>query len=138
VGEESFTRAVAVYANPLNGVVAITLTDEAEVHPADLFVTRRFAVKERLSPYVRVGARYVDAPGEARIAGGPPPAGLDFYPVSRGPGYGDRLSAQAAAGVRLRLTPRIALRLEAARLLREEGGAFDPLNRVAAGLSWQF
>lgn len=136
VGEETYLRVITVIGP--GTPVPWTHFDDFRVHPIELFATRRFAAGERLSPYVRLGARYVQAPGNAKIPGVDlnPPLGLP--PVSLPPGYGDRLSAQAAAGVRLRLTPRTALRFEAGRLLRDHRGPFDPLNRVAGGLSWLF
>jgi hypothetical protein len=136
IGEETYLRTITVFSQATP--VPMTYFDDFRVHPIELFATRRFAAGERLSPYVRLGARYVRAPGDAKVPGvklNPP---LFLPPPSHPPGHGDRLSAQAAAGVRLRLTPHTALRFEAGRLLREHRGPFDPLNRVSGGLSWLF
>jgi hypothetical protein len=66
------------------------------------------------------------------------PGDIPLYQAREGFGFEDRLSAQAGAGVRVRLTPRTAFRAEATRLLRSEATAFDPLTRFAAGLRWVF
>lgn len=111
------------------------------VTPVDFSVTRHFLVDRRIAPYARAGVRYVGAPDDptpfVMITTGP----LDvapFVPVSAGFGLKDRVSAQAGAGVRVRLTERTALRAEATRLIRTEEQGFDPLMRYAVGLSWMF
>lgn len=110
------------------------------VYPVDLSVTRHFLTEKTLAPYVRAGVRYVDAPNDPRSSSvfiGP---GVENVPVqvSEGFGFSDRTSAQAGAGLRVRLTPRTALRAEATRLLRSGGTDFDPLTRYAVGFSWMF
>jgi hypothetical protein len=50
----------------------------------------------------------------------------------------DRWRVSILAGVRVRLTPRTALRAEATRLLRSDGADFDPLTRFGIGVSWVF
>jgi Outer membrane protein beta-barrel domain len=109
------------------------------VRPLDLVATRRFEGK-RLSPYVRAGVRYVAGPDNPNE---PYPTAVPngIYPLVRsgyGAGFGDRVSAQAGAGVLLHLTPRTSLRAEVNRLLRTEDSPFDPLTRGALGVSWQF
>jgi hypothetical protein len=110
------------------------------VNPMDLSVTRHFRDGEFLQPYVRGGVRYVSAPDD------PVPVStffagsndLPFVQVSEGFGFEDRISAQAGAGVLVRLTDHAAVRAEATRLLRDEQSDFDPLLRYAVGLSWEF
>lgn len=105
-------------------------------------MTRHFLHDQPIAPYVRAGVRYVDAPNDPRtppaVIVNPAHGDLPFIPVSAGFGFRDRLSAQAGAGVRIRLTPRTALRAEAARLLRDQGTDFNPLTRYAIGVSWLF
>ena len=113
------------------------------VTPFDLSVTRHFLADQPIAPYVRAGVRYVEAPQDpatvAFVGPGPTPGqSIPFIPVAEGFGFGDRTSAQAGAGVRVRLTPRTALRAEATRLLRSDGADFDPLTRYGIGVSWVF
>lgn len=123
-------------------LVPFTEFHEYRVNPMDLSVTRHFLTGQPIAPYVRAGVRYVAAPDNpAPTAAALPyfPGGVSpFIPVEEGFGFRDRVSAQAGAGVRLRLTPRTAFRVEATRLLRSEETDFDPLMRYAAGLSWVF
>ena len=110
------------------------------VTPRDLSVTRHFRDGEFLAPYGRAGVRHVSAPDDPApvstfFAG---PNDLPFVQVSEGFGFEDRISAQAGAGVLVRLTERAAVRAEATRLLRDEQSDFDPLLRYAVGLSWEF
>ena len=111
----------------------ITIDHRYDALPVDLFVTRHFADDARVSPYLRVGAR--------SVAGRGPFVRTIFidniFPFTE-PVYGRRTSVQAGAGARLRLTSRLALRVEAVRLLRSDEAPFDPLARASAGLSWQF
>lgn len=102
---------------------------EYRVTPLDVSVTRHFLTDQPIAPYVRAGVRYVNAPDD------PSPT---FCCVQEGFGQENRTSAQAGAGVRVRLTPRTAIRAEATRLLRSEGIDFDPLTRYAIGVSWLF
>lgn len=113
------------------------------VMPMDLSVTRHFRTDQVIAPYVRAGVRHVSAPDDPTpsntvIVGPFEPGGPVLIPVSEGFGMSDRLSTQAGAGVRIRLTPRTAVRAEVNRLLRSEGADFDPLTRYAVGLSWLF
>jgi hypothetical protein len=115
------------------------------VTPFDVSVTRHFLTEQKIAPYVRAGVRYVTAPDDPSATWSivlPYPGnsdGLSYpVPVSEGFGMRDRLSTQAGAGVRVRLTPRTAVRAEVNRLLRSEGVDFDPLTRYAVGLSWLF
>lgn len=110
------------------------------VYPVDLSVTRHFLTDRVLAPYVRAGARYIDAPddpGATTVFISPL---VEHVPVqvSEGFGFRDRVSAQAGAGLRVRLTERIALRGEATRLLRSQEMDFDPLLRYAVGFAWAF
>lgn len=111
------------------------------VTPVDLSVTRHFLIDQPIAPYVRAGVRYVAAPDDPSLT--PvfitmPTITLPLIELGGGFGLEDRLSAQAGAGVRLRLTQRTALRAEATRLLRSEASPFDPLTRYAVGVSWLF
>ena len=112
------------------------------VMPLDLSVTRHFRADQVIAPYLRAGVRHVSAPDDPTpsnsIIGPFEPGGPILIPVSEGFGMSDRLSTQAGAGVRVRLTPRTAVRAEVNRLLRSEGADFDPLTRYAVGLSWLF
>ena len=117
----------------------VTEFREYRVRPVDLSITRHFLAGQPIAPYVRAGVRYVQAPDDPSapsfIIG---PSDTPFVPVSEGFGFKDRTSAQAGAGVRIRLTPRTSMRVEANRLLRSEGVDFDPLTRYAIGVSWLF
>jgi hypothetical protein len=82
--------------------------------------------------------RYVDAPDDPPSSQPDAPSFNGLEPVREGFGLRDRTSAQAGAGVRVRLTPRTALRAEVTRSLRSEDAQFDPLTRGAIGVSWRF
>jgi len=130
---------------PIGGTTSIApFTDfrRYRVRPVDLAVTRHFLVGQAVMPYVRAGLRYVDAPSDPQTLTtiGVVPIEGPAFPVTVAEGFGfrDRLSAQAGAGVRVRLTERTALRAEANRLLRSDGTDFDPLTRYAVGVSWKF
>jgi hypothetical protein len=119
----------------------VTEFHDFRVTPVDLSVTRHFLTDRAIAPYVRAGVRYVAAPDDpspapAVIVG--QPIGSPLIPIGGGFGLEDRTSAQAGAGVRVRLTPRTAIRAEATRLLRSEASPFDPLTRYAIGVSWLF
>jgi hypothetical protein len=117
---------------------------EYHVRPVDLSMTRHFLTDQPIAPYVRAGVRYVDAPEDNGTASFIIPAfpGGDAlsppFQFSEGFGFRDRVSAQAGAGVRVRVTPRTAFRVEATRLIRSDKVDFDPLTRYAAGVSWLF
>ena len=109
------------------------------VHPISLSATRRFRTAQRVSPYVRAGVRYINAPSDPEspyVGVAIPYAG--FEPVRPGFNLSDRTSAEAGVGVRLRLTDRTYLRADVMRLLRSDGSAIDPLTRGSAGVTWKF
>lgn len=120
-------------------LVPVTEFREYRVNPVDLSVTRHFLTDQPIAPYVRAGVRYVNAPDDPTpLPTAASPSHSPFVQVREGYGFSDRTSVQAGAGVRVRLTPRTAIRAEAARLLRSEESDFDPLTRYAVGLSWVF
>jgi hypothetical protein len=113
------------------------------VMPVDLSATRHFLVDQPIAPYVRAGVRYVDAPRDpvssaVFVPAYDDPNNIPFVAIGEGFGLRARTSVQAGAGVRVRLTPRTAMRAEATRLLRSDGADFDPLTRYAIGVSWVF
>jgi hypothetical protein len=128
-------------SNPPGSLYPVTEFHRYRVLPMDVSVTRHFLTGQAIAPYLRAGVRYVKAPspraGSATIVGGPGLPALPV-PVSEGFGFQDRASMQTGAGVLVRLTPRTSIRLEADRLLRSEETDFDPLTRVAAGVTWKF
>jgi hypothetical protein len=138
-------RLIAFPTNSPEGVITVPVLEfhKYDVHPLDVSVTRHFLTDQPIAPYVRAGVRYVSAPQDppTEFAYQPPPP-YAFpggpQPVGSGFGFSDRLSGQAGAGVRVRLTPRTALRAEVTRLLRSGSVDFDPLTRFAAGVSWIF
>lgn len=120
----------------------VTEFRQFRVHPVDLSVTRHFLADRAVAPYVRAGVRYVSAPDDPAptTTFTQSPGGIPAVLVQEGYGLEDRVSGQAGAGIRVRLTPRTAFRAEATRLLRSESEqvGFDPLMRYAVGLSWVF
>ena len=110
--------------------------------PVDLSATRHFLADRVIAPYVRAGVRYVNAPNDhsayAELFGIPSGSTPGSIPVTEGFRLHDRASFQAGAGVRVRLTERTSLRAEVARLLRSENADFDPLTRLAIGVTWKF
>lgn len=146
-GSQSHTSPYTRFTTILygNGTLNVPVTElhRYRVRPVDLAVTRHFLAGQAVMPYVRAGLRYVDAPGSPQTTYTVPVFSSDgssiaLTPVREGFGFRDRMSAQAGAGVRVRLTERTALRAEANRLLRSEGTDFDPLTRYAVGVSWKF
>ncbi|MGZ5442494.1 MAG: hypothetical protein ACXW5U_13675 [Thermoanaerobaculia bacterium] len=121
-------------------IYPVTEFREYRVNPVDLSVTRHFLTDRTIAPYLRTGVRYVRAPEDPMPVSTivPYTGDIPLVPVREGYGFSDRVSAQAGAGVRVRLTPRTAIRAEATRLLRSEETDFDPLTRYAVGLSWVF
>jgi outer membrane protein W len=134
------------YSPGLDGAPGVTYPSfefhRYRVTPFDLSVTRHFRADQVISPYLRAGVRYVQAPDnpapQTIIIGPFEPGGPYLIPVSEGFNLSDRLSTAAGAGVRVKLTPRTAIRGEVNRLLRSEGADFDPLTRYAVGVSWLF
>lgn len=111
---------------------------EYDVRPLDVSVTRHLLAGQTIAPYVRAGVRYVAAPKDVQltIVAGQFPA--EPVVITEGFHLQDRTSAQAGAGLRVRLTPRTALRAEVNRLIRSDSADFDPLVRYALGVSWLF
>jgi hypothetical protein len=110
------------------------------VTPVDVSLTRHFLADQAIAPYLRAGVRYVAAPHDGlrntvTVVG---PVEQELLPVSGTYGFENRASLQAGGGVRVRLTERTGVRLEATRLLRSQGVDFDPLTRFAAGVTWKF
>jgi hypothetical protein len=130
VSAQGYERVVT---NFFVGALPVTTFQHYTLNPVDIFVTRHFATGSRITPYVHAGARYIEVPDrpETDVSrdGGLPSTRFTF---------GSRTSAEAGGGVRLRLTRRTAVRVEATRLLRSNASRFDPLTRAAAGLSWHF
>ena len=108
------------------------------VHPISLSATRRFLTANRVSPYVRAGVRYINAPSDPENPFVVAPPYNGFEPVQPGFNLDDRTSVEAGVGVRLRLTDRTSLRADVMRLLRSDGSAIDPLTRGSAGVTWKF
>ena len=106
------------------------------VHPVELLMTRHFFQDARVSPYVRAGARYVDAPDD------PPGAEVldDDYRIPAREGYGlsNRSSVMAGAGLQVRLTANTSIRADVSHSFREQGVTYDPRTRGALGLTWRF
>jgi len=123
---------------PDGSLLPVTIFRRYHVLPIDLTLTRHFLTTSRVSPYVRGGVRYVDAPDGAGYSVSFVPLSGGLYRVETGQGLGNRTSLEAGGGVQLNLTSRTAIRLEAMRLLRSERVQFDPLTRFAAGVSWKF
>ncbi|HWS72575.1 MAG TPA: hypothetical protein VN605_10700, partial [Thermoanaerobaculia bacterium] len=94
----------------------------------------------RWTPFLGTGVRYVQAPNvPSTFQVFVPPVGTGPGTlVVSGPRYGTRTSAEVAAGVALRITSKVSLDLEARRLLRSDGVAYDPVNRGVIGVSWRF
>jgi len=138
-----YTRFVVIpIGGGLTGPAPFTEFHRYRVRPVDLTVTRHFLPGQAVMPYVRAGLRYVDAPNDPQAITtiGVVPVEGPAFPVTVAEGFGfrNRMSGEAGAGVRVRLTERTALRVEANRLLRSDGTDFDPLTRYAAGVSWKF
>jgi len=133
-----YIQLLSLPSAPGNQVVPVTIFQRYHVHPVDLTVSRQFRTASRLSPYVRAGARYVDAPDDEPHAALPASLPNGVVPIRIGFGFSDRASLEAGGGVRLWLTERTALRMEVMRLLRSERTDFDPLTRLAAGVTWRF
>jgi len=136
-----YFQTMAIPIDPPLGYQLVTVFDfrEYRVRPVDFSVTRHFLAGQPIAPYVRGGVRYVEAPSDSSqpmpIFVGPEPRPIA---VNEGFRLTDRTSAQLGAGVRIRLTPRTALRTEVTRLVRSDAVDFDPLTRFSAGVSWAF
>jgi len=133
VGEQAYERPVTTFSVGANPAIPITVMRHYTAHPIDLFVTRHFPVSGRVTGFLSAGARYVEGPGQQPLT-----TFVNNLPVTSFTGVERRASAQAGGGVRLRLTPRTALRAEVTRLLRSNGSPVDPLTRAAAGVTWNF
>jgi hypothetical protein len=135
-----YTRALIIPqpGDTIPIAIAVTEFHRYRVMPLDLSLTRHFLAGQVLAPYVRAGVRYVDAPADLPASFVSVGQGPGTISIGEGYGFADRISTQAGAGIRLRLTPRTALRAEVDRLLRSKGTDFDPLTRYAAGVSWVF
>lgn len=133
VSERSYEQPFTTFSAGTNLAIPITEFRHYTAHPIDLFVTRHFPTAGRVAAFVHAGARYVELPGQQ-----PRTTIVVNLPVTSFSGSEHRTSAQAGGGVRLRLTPRTALRAEVTRLLRSKESRLDPLTRAAAGLSWRF
>jgi hypothetical protein len=109
------------------------------VNPISLSATRRFLAAQRVSPYVRAGVRYIDAPSDPENPFfAPADPNVGFEPIQVGFNVSDRTSVEAGVGVRVRLTDRTFLRADVMRLLRSDGSIIDPLTRGSAGVTWKF
>jgi hypothetical protein len=135
-------RSVFVHFEAFAGQFPVPSTQfrSYNVYPFDLVATRHFMTDRRLSPYVRGGVRYVEAPNSQDETFGYPlgPPSNVFLAVHSGFGLHDRTSAQAGAGLMFRLTPRVALRADLNRLIRSDRADFDPLTHSSFGVSWRF
>jgi outer membrane protein W len=96
----------------------------SSVFPVDLTAQYRFTNGSRWTPYLNAGFRYVSSPAHSNV----------------NPTFGgaDRNSPEVGAGTTLRLTPRLGLRFDMTRLLRNDSVLYDPLTRGSVGLSWKF
>lgn len=134
-----YTRVVPLPNGPGSGestLVPVSEYRRFDVRPIELTASRRFFAEQRLSPYIRAGVRYVDAPDDPQNIVVTPLIGIN--PVGWGFGFSDRTSVEAGAGLRLRLTDRTYLRADVMRLLRSDAATFDRLTRGTAGVSWKF
>jgi len=87
------------------------------VTPVDLVARYHFFTDGRWQPYTGLGARYVRAPLQLQ----------------------NRTTAEAEAGVFLRLSPSLQLQLGARQALnRSSGPSWDPAFKPVIGLSWRF
>jgi hypothetical protein len=130
VSERQYDYPITTFFGP----TPITEVWHRTARPIDLFVTRHFPAAGRVAPFVHAGARYVALPAYR-----PRPTTLvNGLPATIFTGMQRRTSAQAGGGLRVRLTPRTALRAEVTRLLRSEETHLDPLLRAVAGISWHF
>jgi hypothetical protein len=138
-----FTRSVQVVTDP-NGTVLyapVTTVENVRTYPIELLGKYHFLNESRWTPFLGAGVRYVqapDVPSQFQFVT-PPPSGIGVPTLfTGGARYGNRTSAEVAGGVALRITPKLSLDLEARRLLRSDGVAYDPVNRGVIGVSWRF
>jgi hypothetical protein len=117
-----------------SGPLPVTRLRSFIVYPADLTTQYRFFNSSRWTPYVTAGARYVGAPQSSHIDVIPGMAN----PVGTGWHLAERRSLEAGAGLSVRITPLVGLRLDAMRLLRSDGMIYDPLLRTSFGVSFHF
>jgi hypothetical protein len=122
------------YAIGSNGAFPVTRLRSFAIYPADLTTQYRFLNGSRWTTYVTAGARYVGAPQSSHIDVIPGMAN----PVGTGWHLAERRSLEAGAGLSVRITPLVGLRLDAMRLLRSDGMIYDPLLRTSFGVSFHF
>jgi opacity protein-like surface antigen len=117
-----------------SGLLPVTQLRSFTIYPADLTTQYRFFNSSRWTPYVTAGARYVGAPQSSHIEIIPGMANL----AGTGWHMAERRSLEAGAGLSVRITPRVGLRLDAMRLLRSDSVNYDPLLRTSIGVSFHF
>jgi outer membrane protein W len=120
--------------NPSGAAVPVTQRRDFSVYPVDLTTQYRFLNSSRWTPYVAAGARYIGAPQSARVEITPGLGNL----VGTGWHLQERRSVEAGAGLSVRITPRVGLRVDAMRLLRSDGVNYDPLLRTSFGVNFHF
>jgi outer membrane protein W len=91
-------------------------------HPVDVVGQYHFSTGSAWKPFVGLGARYVDSSGP----GFP-------YSVEE-----SRISPQITGGFYYHFTPRLGLRVDVKRLLRNDSTFFDDTRKVSVGLGWKF
>jgi outer membrane protein W len=128
----AFTMFYAI--GDANGPFPVTRLRSFTIYPADLTTQYRFSNGSRWTPYVTAGARYVGAPQSSHIEIIPGMAN----PVGTGWHMAERRSLEAGAGLSVRITPRVGLRVDAMRLMRSDNVIYDPLLRTSFGVSFHF
>jgi outer membrane protein W len=119
---------------PSGAASPLTQRRDFSVFPADLTMQYRFLNQSRWIPYLVAGARYVGAPRSAQVEVTPSLGNL----AGTGSNLQERRSVEAGAGLSVRITPRVGLRVDAMRLLRSDGVNYDPLVRTSFGVSFRF
>ena len=137
------TRSVALFPDPSGTVLyaPATSVETVRTYPVELLTRYHFPNESRWTPFLGAGVRYVRSPDVASPLQFfvPPPSGsVPGAVYVSGPSYRNRTSAEVTGGVALRITPTVSLDLEARRLLRSDGVAYDPVNRGVIGVSWRF
>jgi len=131
-------RTFEYHLEPVPGVSPVIVGQYRNVYayPIDLMARYHFLNESRWTPYLGLGARYVDAP-----RGNQPAYTVDtngVYHISSSRPLEDRTSPEVNAGVVFRITPRLGLQLDGKHLLRGDSPSYDPINKVSIGLSWRF